>query len=734
MAGLLAKGNKKKDLMQGQPFCSTKDKSSMATKGNSRGSVNPGGGASHRNPESNMYSQFSQDKVFHMSNISDNDSTGAKARGHKKQVAPVSVKGVNGSHECEKIQTPSVLGVKSTLIDQGDYVPVFDVKVSCGDEKFLNSTLMNTKKSVLSKKSVFFQAWKNQTDFDFGFLPLSNFIMPHVLAEKSYEGLTPLQMHAMVKASGQPNYMHCRIPVPSQLNIAAWKQALDGYWDTQLIQLLEFGFPLDFNRNSYLGSESSNHKSAVEFPQHVQAYLQEEIKFGAILGPFSDHPIDDAHFSPFMTREKSNSDKRRVIIDLSWPKGASVNDGIHKDSYLATDFCLTFPTVDHITQELKKFGRGCHIYKVDVSRAFRHVKLDPRDYDLLGLRWRDVTYVDTCVPFGSRHGTQIFQRLSDAVRHVMRQKGFKVINYVDDFVGVATPDVARRSYDALRQLMRQLGLDVSAKKLVSPATSAVCLGVNIDTVDATISIPQEKLGHITAMVHEWSKKQFCTKRHLQSLLGNLLYIHKCVRPSRIFVNRMLELLRQNYDATRITLTPEFKRDIRWFMQFLARYNGTSYFDHKPPDHTTELDACLVGLGGRFKNFVYHLPVVRHYRNLSIVHLEMINILVAIKVFGHMWHRQLILVKCDNDAVVQVLTSGKTRDPFLATCARNIWQEAAVRDIELKYVHIMGKQNKIADLLSRWENTAAQYHLLNTLVQSPVWVEVGPHLLDLNYEI
>ena len=49
----------------------------------------------------------------------------------------------------------------------------------------------------------------------------------------------------------------------------------------------------------------------------------------------------------------------------------------------------------------------------------------------------------------------------------MRRMGFKVINYVDDFVRV----VARRSYDALHQLMRQLGLDVSAKKLVSPSTS-----------------------------------------------------------------------------------------------------------------------------------------------------------------------------------------------------------------------------------------------------------------------
>ena len=89
----------------------------------------------------------------------------------------------------------------------------------------------------------------------------------------------------------------------------------------------------------------------MDFPEHIDTYLEEELRFGAIVGPFQQHSVHDAHFSPFMTREKSGSDKRRVIIDLSWPKGASVNDGIHKDSYLATDFYLTFPTVDHITLE-----------------------------------------------------------------------------------------------------------------------------------------------------------------------------------------------------------------------------------------------------------------------------------------------------------------------------------------------------------------------------------------------
>ena len=90
--------------------------------------------------------------------------------------------------------------------------------------------------------------------------------------------------------------------------------------------------------------------------------------------------------------------------------------------------------MDHITNELKRLGPAAHIYKVDVSRAFRHVKLDPSDLDLLGLEWHDVTYVDTCLPLGGRHGMQIFQRLSHTVHYGMRHRGYNVINYIDDLI------------------------------------------------------------------------------------------------------------------------------------------------------------------------------------------------------------------------------------------------------------------------------------------------------------
>ena len=579
-----------------------------------------------------------------------------------------------------------------------------------------------------------YNKWKCQTSFDFGFTPLGEFVSSDTCVQSESVTDDPIHLHRIIKNSATYNYLGCRIPIKSQLKVDVWAQQLQGYWDTQLLEFLAYGFPLDFNRDSKLRCEGNNHNSALQFPKDVDAYLQEETHFEAIVGPFGASPIKNLHYSPFMTREKANAAHRRVIIDLSWPKDASVNLGIDKDSYLATNFDLTFPTVDHITDAIKKVGPGAHLFKIDISRAFRHVKIDPFDLDLLGLRWRDITYVDTCLPFGSRHGTQIFQRISDAVRFMMRHDGYDVINYVDDFVGVATLGVARKSYDHLTQLLQRLGLDVSVKKLVSPSTSAICLGVKIDTVAKTIAIPQEKLARINVILADWRQKRFCSKQQLQSLLGNLLYVHKCVRPSRIFVNRMLELLRQNYDKKSITLTPGFRRDLRWFEKFLARYNGASFFDHQPIFGTIELDACLTGFGGCWENLIYHVAIEKHYNNLAITQLEMLNILVALRIFSTFWQGQRIQVKCDNMAVVQVLQTGKARDPFLGACARNIWMEAAKADIDIVYTHIQGRKNVVADLLSRWKNTQSHHQILCQHVNNPIWMVIPHNVLEIDNEI
>ena len=150
---------------------------------------------------------------------------------------------------------------------------------------------------------------------------------------------------------------------------------------------------------------------------------------------------------------------------------------------------------------------------------------------------------------------------------MMRLRGFTIIDYIDDYDGV--PSVTHKSYVTLLNLMSKLGLSVSEKKLVVPSTQAVCLGVLIDSENGTISIPPEKLEQVNTMVHQWLTKNMVTKRQLQSFLGSLLY----VKPARIFLNHMLDLLRASHVTQKITLTPEFKRDLRWFATYLPRYNG-----------------------------------------------------------------------------------------------------------------------------------------------------------------
>ena len=169
-----------------------------------------------------------------------------------------------------------------------------------------------------------------QNGKDFGFLPLNNlmFYTGHNIVWSQVPNI--VEAHNIVRHSKKPNFMGARIPVASRFNIHAWKSYLDQYWDKQIVDLLQFGFPLDFDRSKVLESTYVNHSSALKFPDHVQTYIATEQKYGAILGPFQEFPFP-CHVSPFLTRDKPNSNSKRVILDLSFPQGKSVNDGVCKD-------------------------------------------------------------------------------------------------------------------------------------------------------------------------------------------------------------------------------------------------------------------------------------------------------------------------------------------------------------------------------------------------------------------
>ena len=134
----------------------------------------------------------------------------------------------------------------------------------------------------------------------------------------------------------------------------------------------------------------------------------------------------------------------------------------------------------------------------------------------------------------------------------------------------------KKVFDRLTILLHELGLTVSVKKNVLPSQQVVCLGVLIDTNLFTMSVPSDKLQEIINLLDTWGHKQKCFKRELQSLLGSLLYISKCVRYARFFLNRLLDMLRQHKDSKIINLDVEARRDIAWFRKFVCQFNGRHF--------------------------------------------------------------------------------------------------------------------------------------------------------------
>ena len=271
-------------------------------------------------------------------------------------------------------------------------------------------------------------------------------------------------------------------------------------------------------------------------------------------------------------------------MNLFHPYGCSVNDHVDKDAFDSAPFILKFSSIDNITQDIKDTAE-----------------------DSMGIKWNKAFYVDFAIAFGLTHGSRSFQILSDAVAYIMANKGVKLHCYIDDYNIVTSKLKDTEQFVDLCDLLQELGLPLNKSKVTLPTKRLTCLSIDIDITNNTMSIAQDKL---EAIYEECSAvRNLLSKQAFQSLLGKLIYIQKYVKPSRIFVNGILELFRNNSCNRKIHLTPDFHKDIQWFLAFLPSNNGVSYITKTEVDHdqTLFLDACLTGMGAVWRNGVYATP-------------------------------------------------------------------------------------------------------------------------------
>ena len=499
--------------------------------------------------------------------------------------------------------------------------------------------------------------------------------------------------------------------VTTPLKLPAWRAALSGHPDprfvTYILDGIEHGFRIGFERPRPLRTSTGNCPSAEAHPQIVVEYIQKEVMLGRFIGPFTAGAIPHMQLSKFGVIPKGHTPgKWRLITDLSSPKGQSVNDGI------APPLCsLRYVTVDDIAAAAAALGRGALIAKLDVESAYRIVPVHPDDRPLLGVKWRDGVYIDAMLPFGLRSAPKIFTAIADALEWVVRHRGTRFVwHYIDDFIVCGPPKSIECAcaLDTALTACSELGVPISAHKVEGLATDITVLGIRIDTVARTLSLPTDKLQRLQRLLTAWGDKKSCSRRELESLVGLLNHACKVVRPGRSFLRRMLDLLRHR-DPTGalrphhfIRLNCSFRADLQWWRTFVAEWNGVSVWpDHRPISVEIVSDASGAwGCGAYWHPQWFQIQWSARAQPLPIAVKELLPVIVAVAVWGPRWGQSRIRCHCDNQSVVHDIRSRTSRHPHMMHLLRCLVFLEARYQIELICVHIPGVLNDLADDLSQ----------------------------------
>ncbi len=235
-------------------------------------------------------------------------------------------------------------------------------------------------------------------------------------------------------------------------------------------------------------------------------------------------------------------------------------------------------------------------------------------------------------------------------------------------------------------MLERCGIEEAKNKACPPSTKMVFIGVLFDTVKLTLEITPERLVEISALIETWLGKTEATKREPQSLIGKLSFISSCVRPGRVFIQRLLQFHRYIYksDSQYHTLPEYLKMNLLWWHIFLSFYNGVymmALAEWSQPDAVFPTDASLLGCGGICGNEYFHANFPLHISDLDlhINALELLTIVLALKLWGHRLKGLRIVVLCDNQSSCTVINRGSTRDDFMQKCLREICFLAATNE-------------------------------------------------------
>ena len=163
--------------------------------------------------------------------------------------------------------------------------------------------------------------------------------------------------------------------------------------------------------------------------------------------------------------------------------------------------------------------------KFDVESAYCIIPVHSDDCYLLGIKWQGEYFTDLALPFGLRSAPLMFSSFADLLEWILKHN-YEVqflLHYLDDFhtLGPLDSPVCQQNLDICVLQFSEGGIPLHPDRLQGPSMCLTVLGTELDSLTFRACLSQEKFDHIAALLDTWSSKQHCTRRELESFIGDL---------------------------------------------------------------------------------------------------------------------------------------------------------------------------------------------------------------------
>lgn len=365
----------------------------------------------------------------------------------------------------------------------------------------------------------------------------------------------------------------------------------------------------------------------------------------------------------------------------------------------------------------------CWFTKLDLSSCFLSFPLREDLSSLLNFELQGKFYRFTSMPFGLSSAPRIASLLLDVVSAVLHDLGIRHVRYLDDYLIIsASREASLLSTSVAAQVIAAFGLCLNPKKVDGPSQQMTFLGLQLNSIDQTLSLPSDKLLETRELLTSFLSVRSASRKSLRSLLGKLQFLSTVLPAARPFTRQVIDLTKLEPRARRSRRLPAgFRDEIKLWLSHLDSWNGSRKWHSSSAPFVIASDASTQGFGWvvesvppKFLSFspphlrpghgvagVWSGPEASlQSSHTAIGWGELFAAVVPILSSAPLFSDHHIVSVLDNSASVSILNRRTTKSPELLSLLQRLALASAQHNFTFTAVHRPGVHNVLPDILSR----------------------------------